>query len=125
MSKTYYNQADPRWANHPYTAPSYPNATVKSAGCGPTCGAMVISSCREIIYPDAMCDLSKANGFRVDGGTSDAFFPFICDRWGLEMEVIHSSYDALEKCKNGYFVIMCAGPRSMDNRRSLYISSRC
>ena len=53
MNKVYYNQADPRWANHPYTAPSYSNATVKSSGCGPTCGAMVISSCKETIYPDA------------------------------------------------------------------------
>lgn len=109
MSKVYYNQADPRWMKHPYTAPSYPNATVKSAGCGPTCGAMIISSCKEIIYPDAMCDLSKANGFRVDGGTSDDFFPFICDKWGLEIERIHSSYDAFERCKNGDFVVMCAG----------------
>lgn len=110
MIRYYFNQADPRWANHPYTAPSYPNATVKSAGCGPTCGAMVISSCKEIIYPDAMCDLSKANGYRVDGGTSDNFFYFICDKWGLEIERIHSSYDAFDKCKNGYFVVMCAGP---------------
>ena len=109
MIRYYFNQADPRWASHPYTAPSYPNATVKSAGCGPTCGAMVISSCKEIIYPDAMCDLSKANGFRVDGGTSDDFFPFICDKWGLEIERIHSSYDAFERCKNGDFVVMCAG----------------
>ena len=65
MNKVYYNQADPRWANHSYTAPSYPNATVKSSGCGPTCGAMIISSCKETIYPDAMCDLAKANGYKT------------------------------------------------------------
>lgn len=44
------------------------------------------------------------------GGTSDSFFTYICNRWGLEIERIHSSYDAFEKCKNGYFVVMCAGP---------------
>ena len=109
MNKVYYNQADPRWANHSYTAPSYPNATVKSSGCGPTCGAMIISSCKETIYPDAMCDLAKANGYRVDGGTADGFFTFICQKWGLEIERIHSSYEALEKCKDGYFVVMVAG----------------
>lgn len=43
------------------------------------------------------------------GGTSDDFFPFICDKWGLEIERIHSSYDAFDKCKNGHFVVMCAG----------------
>lgn len=108
MNKVYYNQADSRWASHPYTAPSYPNATIKTSGCGVTCGAMIISSCKETIYPDAMGDLAKANGYRVDGGTADGFFSFICEKWGLEIERIHSSYDALEKCKNGYFVVMCA-----------------
>lgn len=43
------------------------------------------------------------------GGTADAFFPFICDRWGLEIERIHSSYEAFERCKNGDFVVMVAG----------------
>lgn len=107
MKKVYYNQADPRWASHPYTAPSYPNATVKSSGCGPTCAAMIISSCKEIITPDVMCDISKENGYRVNGGTADGLFTYICQRWGLEIEKIHSSYEALERCKNGYFVVMC------------------
>ena len=56
-----------------------------------------------------MGDLAMANGYRVPGGTTDSFFSFICDKWGLEIERIHSSYDAFEKCKNGYFVVMCAG----------------
>lgn len=109
MSKVYFNQADPRWASHPYTAPAYPNATVKSAGCGPTCGAMIVSSTKELIYPDEMCDISKANGYRVNGGTSDNFFYYLCERWGFEIERIHSSYEAHERCKNGWFVVMCCG----------------
>lgn len=125
MSKIYYNQADPRWASHPYPSSSYPNATVKSAGCGPTCAAMVISSTKEIIYPDEMCDISRENGYRASSGTADALFDYICDRWGLEMEQIHSSYEALERCKNGWFVVMVAGPRTMDNRWTFYISCRC
>ena len=43
------------------------------------------------------------------GGTADSFFPYICNRWGLEMEILHSSYDAFERCKNGYFVVLLAG----------------
>ena len=81
MNKVYYNQADSRWANHPYTCnyPGYTNTTIKSSGCGVTCGAMVISSCREIITPDKMGDLAMANGFRVPGGTADSFFYYICN----------------------------------------------
>lgn len=109
MSKIYYSQADSRWANHPYPSPSYPKATIKSSGCGVTCGAMIISSSKEIVYPDFMGDLAKQNGYRVDGGTADGFFPFICNKWGLEIERIHSSYEAFERCKNGDFVLMVAG----------------
>ena len=112
MIRYYFNQADPRWANHPYTCDvaGYRDKTIKSSGCGVTCGAMIISSAKEIIYPDAMGDIAMANGYRVPGGTADGFFTYICNRWGLEIERIHSSYDAFDKCKNGYFVVMCAGP---------------
>ena len=67
MSKVYYSQADPRWAYHPYTCDvdGYRDTTIKSSGCGVTCGAMVISSSRQIIYPDEMGDIAMANGYRV------------------------------------------------------------
>lgn len=109
MGKVYYNQADPRWANHPYTAPGYPNATVKSSGCGPTCAAMIVSSCKEIIRPDAMCDISKENGYRVNGGTANSFFPFVAKKWGIEMKTVNSSYEAHQACKEGYFVVILCG----------------
>ena len=110
MNKMYYNQLDNRWRYHPYPAyPGYEKATVGSAGCGPSCAAMVVSSAKEIIYPDAMCDISKEQGFREPGGTSDNLFWYIAERWGIEIEQIHSSYEALERCKNGWFVIMACG----------------
>ncbi|MBQ3423493.1 MAG: SH3 domain-containing protein [Romboutsia sp.] len=109
MGKVYYNQADPRWGSHPYPAPGYENATVASAGCGPTCAAMVVSSCRETIRPDTMCDISKENGYRVSGGTSDGLFSYVAQRWGIEMKVLHSSYEAHQACKEGYFVVICCG----------------
>lgn len=109
MGKVYYNQADSRWASHPYTAPGYENATCKTSGCGPTCAAMVVSSCKEIIYPDQMCDISKENGYRVSGGTSDNLYQYIANRWGIEMKRVYSSYEAHQACKEGYFVVIaCA-----------------
>lgn len=109
MGKVYYNQADPRWANHPYPAPGYENATVKSAGCGPTCCAMVISSTKEIIYPDTMCDISEQEGFRVSGGTTWDIFSYVAKRWELETRDVHSSFEAHQACKDGYFVVANVG----------------
>ena len=109
MGKVYYNQADSRWASHPYTAPGYESATCKTSGCGPTCAAMVVSSCKEIIYPNQMCDISKENGYRVSGGTSDGLYQYVADRWRIEMKRVYSSYEAHQACKEGYFVVIaCA-----------------
>jgi hypothetical protein len=108
MGKVYYNQADSRWANYPYPADAdgYRDKTVKTSGCGPTCAAMVISSCKEAIQPDTMCDISRQNGFRVAGGTSDELFSYIAQRWGLEMKRVYSSYEAHQACKEGYYVVI-------------------
>ena len=82
MKKIYYNQADSRWAKHPYPSRELPKATIKSGGCGPTCAAMVVSSFKETIKPDKM---------------------------GLKTKTISSSYEAFEACKNGYFVVILCG----------------
>lgn len=107
MGKVYYNQMDSRWGYKPYTAPGYENATIKSSGCGPTCAAMIVSSCKEIVKPDAMCDISKQNGFRQPGGTTRTLFNYVGQRWGIETKQLHSSYDAHQHCKDGWFVVMC------------------
>lgn len=106
-TKVYYNQADSRWANHPYTAPGYENATVKTSGCGPTCAAMIVSSTKETVRPDTMCDISKEQGYRVSGGTSDGLFTYVANRWGIEMKRVYSSYEAHQACKEGYYVVIC------------------
>ena len=107
MAKIYYNQMDSRWANHPYPAPGYEDKTCGTSGCGTTCGAMIVSSCREIITPDVMCDISRENGYRVPGGTADGLFSYIAKRWEIEMKTLHSSYEAHQACKEGYFVVIC------------------
>lgn len=109
MGKIYYNQADSRWANHPYPGPTKANATVKSAGCGPTCCAMVVSSCKETIYPNTMCDISRENGFRASTGTDFGLFSYVANRWGLKTRSVKSSYEALQACKDGYFVVISCG----------------
>lgn len=107
MSKIYYNQADSRWANYPYPSANHPNANCKSSGCGPTCVAMIVSSCKEIVTPDKMCQLSLDNGYRALEGTDDRLFTFIADKYGIEMNRLHSSFEAHQACKDGYFVIIC------------------
>ena len=109
MGKTYYSQIDPRWKNHPYPADAagYRNKTVGTSGCGPTCAAMIISSCKETIRPDTMCDISRQNGYRIAGGTSDGLFPYVANRWGLEYKRLSSSYEAHNYCKKGWFVVIC------------------
>ena len=85
MNRVYYNQADKRWANHPYPSTSYPKATIKSGGCGPTSAAMIVSSLKQTIYPNEMGDLFKSNGFRAATGTSGNAFNWIAKKYGLEM----------------------------------------
>ena len=106
MGKVYYNQADPRWASHPYPSQELPGATIKSGGCGVTCAAMVVSSSKEIVRPDTMGDIARENGFRPNGGTAWGLFQYVADRWGLETREVKSSYEALQACKDGYFVVI-------------------
>lgn len=109
MKKVYYNQADSRWANHPYPSKTLPKATIKSGGCGATCAAMVVSSCRETIRPDKMGDISRANGYRANSGTAWELFEYVAKRWNFKTRTVKSSYEALQACKDGYFVVILCG----------------
>lgn len=109
MGKVYFNQMDSRWGSYPYPSANHPAATVRTSGCGTTCGAMIVSSCKEVIYPDAMADISLQNGYRALEGTSDGLFTYISQRWGIEMKRLHSSYEAHQACKEGYYVIIACG----------------
>ena len=107
MSKVYFSQIDSRWKNHPYPASNgYEDKTIGTSGCGPTCAAMVVSSFKDIVYPDQMGDIFIDNGFRVPGGTSIDAFPFVANNWGLEYKRVNSSYEAHQACKEGWFVII-------------------
>lgn len=42
-----YKQYDSRWANVMYNCPGNANDTIKIAGCGPTCTAMIVASLKD------------------------------------------------------------------------------
>ena len=82
---TYYSQADSRWASKLYTSTSNKTQTMKSSACGPTSGAMVVSSAKGAILPTTLARLSVDNGYRTaNSGTAWAFFPFIADYFGFK-----------------------------------------
>jgi hypothetical protein len=41
---------------------------------------MVISSSKQVIYPNQMCDISKQQGFRTSTGTSPNLFSYAAQR---------------------------------------------
>ena len=105
MGKIYYNQADNRWANHPYPSKNHPNATIKSGGCGATCAAMIISSFKDIIYPDKMGDIFLSIGLRGLEGTNAKAFEFIGKKYGIKTELKWKLDDAMSCLKNGGMVV--------------------
>ena len=105
MNRIYYNQADSRWANHPYTSSTHPYATIKSGGCGPTSAAMIVSSMVQTVYPNEMGDLFKKNGFRANEGTDPRAFYWISNKYGIKMTKTVYINDAVKCLKNGGMVI--------------------
>lgn len=101
MNRIYFNQADKRWANHPYTSKTHPKATIKSGGCGPTSAAMIISSLRQTIYPNKMGDIFKANGLRANEGTLETAFNWIAKQYGLKVKRTIYINDAVEYLRKG------------------------
>ena len=105
MNSIYYNQADKRWANHPYTSKSHPNATVKSGGCGPTSSAMIVSNLLRVIYPDEMADLFEKNGYRANEGTDPMAFYWLSNKMNIKMRKSVYINDAVECLRRGGMVI--------------------
>lgn len=105
MNRVYYNQADKRWANHPYPSSKYPKATIKSGGCGATSAAMIISSFVKTIYPNEMGDIFRKNGLRYATGTAPAAFEWIGKKYGLKVKKTIYIADAVECLKKGGMVV--------------------
>lgn len=79
----YYNQGEEPWASL-----SYGTSNIRSAGCGPTGLAIIISTLTgERVTPEMTAAYAIANGLYVSGkGTSHAFPSMAAGNWGLEVE---------------------------------------
>ena len=115
---TYYSQADKRWSNKLYTSTNNRRQTMKSSGCGPTCGAMIVSSAKGEILPTTMAKIAVDNGFRTkDNGTAWNFFPFIADYFDFKEYYTTTNFEKAmkylkQKNKIGeskYYIVVSCG----------------
>lgn len=104
----YFNQGEEPWASV-----SYGGSTIKSAGCGPTALAIVISTLTgENVTPQMTSGYAMSHGLYVSGmGTSHAFPSSAAKNWGLEVErVKREQMDyVVKQLKEGRLaVVICA-----------------
>lgn len=110
-----YLQTDKRWKNTSYSVKGE-KTTIGRAGCGPTCGAMVIATLKDkTITPVEACDFSIKNNYKQkNGGTYANFFPAYLKKYGLSCQILWSSAEAQDEkvrtaLKSGNWVIACMG----------------
>lgn len=116
-----YMQTDSRWKKKSYAVKGE-TSTIGSAGCGPTCAAMVIAEFVDPkITPVETCAWSLNHGYKaLKQGTYHSYFKAQGAVYGLNWEQItsgsvygntsHSSHKkALEAVKNGDYVIALMG----------------
>ena len=108
--KEYYNQADSRWANHPYTSPTHPQANLKTSGCGPTSAAMIVTNMVKKILPNEMADILKNNGYRANEGTSLEAFNWLGKNYNLEVKRTNNINEAVESIRNGGMAVASLAP---------------
>lgn len=113
----YYLQNDPRWRNKPYRVPGE-NSTIGSAGCGPTCAAMVIQTLTgKIFTPEDACNWSVQHGYKaLHQGTYYSYFKAQLAAFGIGCGQLSqtSTYGkpghenhrrALDLLQEGYYLI--------------------
>ena len=105
----YYSQTDKAWASIMYSNPALnnPAQTIGSAGCGPTCAAMVIATLKENgITPKDTAAWSVRNGYRTKTqGTEFAYFVPQLAQYGIPCEYTWDYAKALQALKSGLMVI--------------------
>ena len=118
---TDYKQYDSRWANVMYNCPGNANDTIKIAGCGPTCTAMIVASLKDSkVTPVDACAWAQSHGYRVVGGTANSYFVAYLKAYGIECEYLdewtyhnrnHENHEIVKKAlKAGNWVIANPGP---------------
>jgi len=113
----YYLQKDPRWKDKPYRVQGE-NSTVGSAGCGPSCAAMVIETLTgKKFTPEDACRWAMEHGYKaLNQGTYYSYFKPQLAAFGIRCDMLNwtSTYgkpnhknhkEALELLKQGYYLI--------------------
>ena len=117
-----YLQTDARWKSKPYRVTGE-QSTIGSAGCGPTCAAMVISTLTgKTVTPVDTCDWSIRHGYKaLNQGTYYSYFVPQLKAYGIQCKQMLGSrilnqpqHPIHEKVKQylaqGYYVIALMGP---------------
>ena len=124
MEPVLYLQTDPRWASIPYAVKGE-TSTIKSAGCGPTCAAMVIATLADSsITPKETAKWALRNNFKaLRQGTFYSYFVPQLKAFGIKATRVNTSSvygqktkaavtaheRAFEAIKAGKLVICCMG----------------
>lgn len=112
-----YLQTDARWAKKPYRVQEE-NSTIGSAGCGPSCAAMLISTLTGKTYtPEDACKWSVDHGYKaLNQGTYYSYFEPQFASFGISCKMLnwektygkpnHPNHEkVVEKLKEGYYAI--------------------
>ena len=103
---TYYSQLDNRWKYNTYSSIGNNSQTIGTSGCGPTAGAMIVSSIKGNITPDRMAELYVKYGYRSPNqGTYWSAFKWTADVFDIEYSECYKLNDAVEKLKNNHYII--------------------
>ena len=116
-----YFQTDTRWKNEPYRT-SAEKSTVGSAGCGPSCAAMLIETLTgKTFTPLDACKWSMNHGYKATGqGTYYSYFTPQFKEFGIDCKMLNTSsiygkttssvhQEAFDLLKQGYYLIACMG----------------
>lgn len=118
----YYRQNDPRWRTKPYRVKGE-TSTIGSAGCGPTCAAMVIATLKDkSVTPVTTCGWSVQHGYKaLRQGTYYSYFQAQMKAYGIECRQLlsgriidqpdHPVHKQVREClQQGDYVIALMGP---------------
>lgn len=117
-----YMQGDRRWGGKPYRVPGE-TSTIASAGCGPSCAAMVIATLKDkSVTPETTCAWSIAHGYKaLNQGTYYSYFKPQMAAYGIDCRQLlsarilnqpaHPVHEQVRQyLAQGYYVIALMGP---------------
>ena len=117
-----YLQTDGRWRDKPYRVTGE-KSTIGSAGCGPSCAAMVIATMKgKTVTPVDTCDWSIRHGYKaLNQGTYYSYFVPQLKAYGIQCKQMlgsrilnqpqHPIHEQVKQyLSQGYYVIALMGP---------------